>query len=356
MKHNIVGAVFVSVPFIVGSAMAQVATPPPGPKPEPPAYVPPPPTPKPTVQPQTQPNQPRMGGNDPLDPNSLRGKLPPLKWRSLAQIDPKTGRIQQYSDPLDLAALKPNPSVAQSRVPEIMPVLAGRRYRMEQIVIDNLDFALQVDDGLLNTIDLVDPNAMKLLTDKITPLVPPKSITMELFDRGVLSRIQKDFNLEIMKDYQNLMMQELSKVYGDAGLTEFMKFIMDESVKEARIALDGMLMESTWRMDEVLAKAALSDVPGLDEIRAIRGSAADTTEDRAANIAKIKQIWKPWSFEQKQAFLRAVEETRQDPHVPPIPMLEATPEGSEDRTGSMQIEMNRVPTRKPPGGAGGNGG
>lgn len=355
MKHNLFGVVLASVPLIVGSAEAQVATPPPGPKPEPAPYVPPPPAPKPVVQPeaQPQPNQPRMGGNDPLSPDSLRGKLPPLKWRSLGQVDPETGRIQQYSEPLDIAALKPNPSVAQSRVPEIMPVLAGRRYRMEQIVIDNLDFALQVDEGLLDTIDLTDPNSMKVITDKITPLVPPKSVTMELFDRGVLSRIQKDFNLEIMKDYQNLMMQELGKVHGDAGLTEFMKFIMDESVKEARIALDGMLMEASWRMDEVLAKAALSEVDGLDQLRTVRGSAADTPGDRKANIARIKQIWKPWSFEQKQVFLRAVEETREDPYSPPIPMLDATPEGTEDRTGDLQIELNSRPARGAPPGAGG---
>lgn len=353
MKHNFVGVVLASVPFIVGSATAQVATPPPGPKPEPAPYVPPPPAPKPT--PQAQPDQPRVGGNDPLNPESLRGKLPPLKWRSLGQINPETGRLQQYTDPLDIAALKPNPTVADSRVPEIMPVLAGRRYRMEQIVIDNLDFALQVDEGLLNTIDLTDPASMKLITDRVTPLVPPKSVTMELFDRGVLSRIQKDFNLEIMKDYQNLMMQELGQVYGDTGLTEFMKFIMDESVKEARIALDGMLMEATWRMGQVLSEAALSGVEGLDDLRTIRGSAADTLETRKAGIARIKQIWKPWSFEQKQAFLRAVQETREDPHSPPVPMLDATPEGSEDRTGSMQIEMNRV-NRSGPGGGGGGGG
>ncbi|MCL4221433.1 MAG: hypothetical protein KJZ65_08680 [Phycisphaerales bacterium] len=354
MKHTLFGVVLASVPLIVGSAIAQVATPPPGPRPEPAPYVPPPPAPKPVAQPpaQPQPNQPRMGGNDPLNPESLRGKLPPLKWRSLAQIDPETGLIQQYSDPLDIAALKPNPSVAQSRVPEIMPVLAGRRYRMEQIVIDNLDFALQVDDGLLDTINLTDPNSMKVITDKVTPLVPPKSITMELFDRGVLSRIQKDFNLEIMKDYQNYMMQELSKVHGDAGLTEFMKFIMEESVKEARIAFDGMLMEATWRMDEVLAKAALSDVAGLDQLRAISGSASDTLEKRKADVAKIKQIWKPWSLEQKQVFLRAVEDTREDPHFPPIPMIDATPEGTEDRTGDLQIEMNRRTPGAPPGSGG----
>lgn len=348
MKHSYIGVVLASVPLIVGSATAQVATPPPGPKPEPAAYVPPPPPPA-AEPPPAQSNRPRIGGNDPFQGSIQSDKLPALKWRSLAQVDPETGRLQQYSDPLDIMALKPNPTVAQSRAADILPVLAGRRYRMEMIVIDNLDFALQVDEGLLNTISLTDPNSMKLITDKVTPLVPPKSITMELFDRGILSRLQKDFNLEIMKDYQNQMMKEFGNVYGDAGLTEFMKFIMDESVKEARIALNGLLMEASWRMDDVLAEAALSDVAGLAELRAIRGSAADTDEERAAKVDNIKQLWKPWSFEQKQAFLRAVQETRGG-EGPPIALIDLTPEGSEDRTGQGGLQIRPVPANQVPGG------
>ena len=332
--------------------MAQVATPPPGPKPAPPAYVPPPPPP-PAVKP-VQPANPsdqqqvRTGGNDPLKGESLRGKLPPLPWKSLAQVD-ENGQIQRYAEPLDIAALKPNPAVGDAS--EIMPILVGRRYRMEQIVIDNLDFALQVDDGLLGTMELSDPAAMKRVTDMITPLVPPKSVTIELFDRGVLSRVQKDFNLEIMKDYQGAMNKELAEVYGDKGLGEFMKFIMAESVKEARIALQGLLTEATWRMDDVLSKADLSSAPGADQLRQISGSAADTPEALAANTGKIKELWKPWSFEQKQAFLRAVEDTREDPHAPPIKMLDVMPAGSEEGArGSIGVHP-KAPAK--PSGSGG---
>ncbi|GAB4385634.1 MAG: hypothetical protein Kow0022_12280 [Phycisphaerales bacterium] len=353
MKRSQLGVLSLCIPLIAGSAVAQVATPPPGPKPEQPAYVPPPPAPKPKPAQATQPAKPanqqqvRMGGNDPLKGESLRGKLPPLPWKSLAQLD-ENGRIVRYEDPLDIAALKPNPSVGDAS--EIMPILAGRRFRMEQIVIDNLDFALQVDDGLLDSLELSDPESMKRVTDMITPLVPPKSITIELFDRGVLSRVQKDFNLEIMKDYQGAINKELSEVYGDKGLGEFMKFIMAESVKEARLALQGMLTEATWRMGEVLDKAGLSSAPGADELRQIRGSAADTPETVAANINRIKELWKPWSFEQKQAFLRAVEDTREDPHAPPIRMLDLVPEGAkEGARGSIGVHP-KVPAKPGKGG------
>lgn len=359
MKNRIVGIVSLCVPLIVGSVGAQVATPPPGPKPAAPKYVPieqPKPAAPVTAQtPATAESDVRMGGTDPMSPGATRGKLPPLKWRSLAQVDPTTGRIQQYDMPLDIAALKPNPTVAESRVVDIMPVLSGRRYRMEQIVIDNLDFVIQVDNGLLDTLELTDPESMKLITDMVTPLVPPKSITIELFDRGVLSRVQKDFSLEIVKDYQNAMMKELGQVYGDKGLGEFMKFIMAESVKEARQAFNGMLMEASWRMDEVLTKADLTDVPGADTLRTIRGSAADTSETMAAQRHAILEAWQPWSFEQKQAFLRAVEETRQDPHAPPIPKIDATPEGAEDRTGQQELGVHPVQPKRGNPGAGSGG-
>lgn len=353
MNKHIVGIVALCVPLIAGSVNAQVATPPPGPKPAAPKYVPIE-QPKPAITPQkpAAENEVRMGGTDAMQPGATRGKLPPLKWRSLAQVDPETGRLQQYEIPLDIAALKPNPTVAQSRVADIMPVLSGRRYRMEQIVIDNLDFVIQVDQGLLDTLELTDPESMKLVTDMVTPLVPPKSITIELFDRGILSRVQKDFSLEIVKDYQNAMMKELGQVYGDKGLGEFMKFIMAESVKEARQAFDGLLMEATWRMDEVLTKAELTDAPGADKLRAIRGTAADTADVMAANRQIILEAWKPWSFQQKQAFLRAVEETRQDPHSPPVPMIDATPEGAEDRTGEQTIGVHPVAPKQRPGAGG----
>lgn len=341
MKRLKIGIASLCIPFLVGAATAQVAPPPPGPKPAEPEYIPPPPPPTPQKVQRTtpqNPNQSRLRGNDPLKGESLRGKLPPLQWLSLAEVG-EDGKIKRFKQPLDLVALKPNPAVAQSRMAEIMPVLAGRRYRMEQIVIENLDFALRVEDGLFENLDITKPEAMKEITDIVTPLVPPKSLSIELFDRGVLSRVQKDFNFAVMKDYQKAIQEELVREYGDKGLGEFMKFIMGESVKEAINALDGMLMESTWRMEEVLNHAGLSSVAGAADLLAIKGSAEDDEATREARIAQIKQIWKPWTLEQKQSFLRAVEETREDPYNPPIPAMDITPYGMEDATEKSKLKL-----------------
>jgi len=336
----------------VGTATAQVVTPPPKPAPETPEFQIPP----------AAPEAPKIAATprraDPkLDESSLRGEVPPVPYNKLGQID-ENGKIVRYDVILDYEALRSNPLVAESKSVEMRPMVVGRRYRMESIVIDNFDLVSQVDDGLLETMGLDDMAKMKQIIDTITPLVPPKSISQEMFDRGLLSPVQHRFNQKILGEYQNDILVELTAEDTNTGLSEFMKYMMNESLKEALQAYKGLLGEAAWRMQEVLDHAALTGTPQAAKLLEIHGTMEDGPDGLAANAKLVRDAWNGFDMSQKQAFLRAVQETRIDPHQPPVPRIDLFNAELIDETGSGQIGVTSkgsktLPKKKPAEGGGG---
>jgi hypothetical protein len=329
---------------IAGIATAQVATPPPKAKAPTPEFKAP--ASKPVAPEQANP-QPRTVKPDITDPKVTRGTVPPMPYKKLAQFDSE-GKVIRFDIPLDIEALRNNPLVGDSKVPEMMPMLIGRRYRMETIVIENLDFVEQVDSGLLRDMTLTDTDEMKKITDIITPLVPPKSITQEMFDRQLLSPVQQRFNTKILGEYQTDMMAEFTQADANTGLTEFMKYIMGESVKESMLAFDGLLAESTWRMKGVLAKAGLEGTPQAADLLAIQGSPNDADETQNEHAQAVRKAWATWDLGQKQAFLKAVQETRADSHQPPVKVVDISNPDIEDQTGTRTIGVTRTGSPVPP--------
>ncbi len=329
---------------IAGIATAQVATPPPKAKPATPEFKAP--AQKPATPVQVNPD-PRTVKPDITDPSTTRGTVPPVPYQKLAQFDSQ-GKIIRFDIPLDIEALRNNPLVGESKVSEIMPMLVGRRYRMETIVIDNLDFVEQVDNGLLRDMTLTNTDEMKKITDIITPLVPPKSITQEMFDRQLLSPVQQRFNAKILGEYQTDMMAEFTKADANTGLNEFMKFIMGESIKESMLAFDGLLTESTWRMKEVLSQAGLEGTPPASALLAIKGSPNDADETLKEHAQAVRKAWASWDMGQKQAFLKAVQETRDNPHQPPVKVIDISNSDLEDQTGINSLGVTRKGSPVPP--------
>jgi hypothetical protein len=324
------------LPLIAGSALAQVATPPPGPKPEKPAYVPTPvaPRPAPAANPAV----------NPAAVSNALARVPDLPYVPL--------ELMPHELPLDLLAMTPNPLIGQSKANDLMPMLVGRRARQELVVMENLDFVLQIQDGMLEEISFSDIAKLTMITDKVKPLVPPKGISQEAFDRGMLSRVQHEFNLKIVREYQNRMNQSFTDQYGDQALSHFMKFLMTESIKEPMIALSGMLTESTWRMEEILAAAGIADTEAAKQMASITGTPETPEEERDMLVARIFEAWRPLSLEQKKAFLLAITTTRDDKYLPPIPMLNLNAEGARDRTNdpdmNMTVRTNRGTQEKKP--------
>lgn len=323
MKKLSIGLAVGMLPLMAGLACGQVATPPPGPKPEQPTYVPPPP---PAPAPAATPGAQRTGGASVQ--TAQRQRLPEIPYVPLEAV--------YYTDPIDLVALQPNPTVGQTKVPDLMPMLAGRRSRIEAMAMENFDFAVKVMDGLIEEVNLSDIPRLTAITDMIKPLVPPKSISQEMVDRGLLSRVQFEFNQKIMREYQAAMNEGFAKEFGDGALNEFMRFLMRESVKETMNAIDGMLVESTWRMGDVLAKAGLAETPTGLEMAALSSTPEDPIEVREAILARVQDTWRGWSVDEMKTFLRAVQTTRPDEYVPPIPMLNLDAIGTRDRSNDEQ--------------------
>lgn len=334
---------------VAGAATAQVVTPPPKPAPETPEFIAP--TPAPTA-PRATPDPRRV--NPSLNDASTRGPVPAHPYRSLEQIG-EDGKIVRYDVVLDYEALRSNPLVGESKSIEMRPLVVGRRYRMESVVIDNFDLVDQVDRGLLDGLGLGDMAKMKQIIDTITPLVPPKSISQEMFDRSMLSPVQHRFNQKILGEYQNAILTELTAEDTTTGLSEFMKYMMHESLKEAMQAYEGLLGEAAWRMAQVLEHAGLSGTPQASKLLEISGSSEDGPEALLKNAKLVHEAWAGWDMSQKQAFMRAVQETRDDPHQPPVARVDLTNPDLIDQTGSGQIEvkprqLNRGPKDSGSGG------
>lgn len=341
---------------VAGVAGAQVATPPPKANPETPAFT----VPAPTPAPAGATPQPTRVTPNPVDPANQNVDVPQVPYKKLAVIG-DDGKIIRFDVPLDYEALRNNPLYGESNLGKIMPMLVGRRYRMETVVVDNLDFVLQVEDGLLEGMSMADTNEMKRIVDIVTPLVAPKSITQELFDRGLMSPVQQRFNQKLLGEYQNDMMAEFTAADVDTGLSEFMKYLMAESLKESMIAYEGLLAESTWRMPEVLMTAGLESTPEAQALSTISGSPDAGPEAVDENAESVHAAWKSWDLSQKQAFLRAVQETREDPHQPPVAVIDIRNEDLIDGTGQKTIGVSSkgsrtIPKKNEAEGEGGGGG
>jgi hypothetical protein len=339
-----------------GAASAQVATPPPKANPETPAFT----VPEPGPAPVRATPQPTRVTPDPLAESNQRGEVPPVPYKKIAILG-ADGKIVRFEVPLDYEALRNNPLYGESNLPRVMPMLVGRRYRMESVVIDNLDFVLQVENGLLDDMSVADTKKMKQIVDTVTPLVPPKSITQEMFDRGLLSPVQQRFNQKLLGEYQNDIMAEFTAADPNTGLGEFMKYLMNESLKESMIAYEGLLAESTWRMNEVLEASGLASTPEAAKLSDISGSPEQGPEAVKTNAQSVRDAWKSWDLSQKQAFLRAVQETREDPHQPPVAVIDIRNPDLIDQTGERSLGVtskgsHTLPRKKEGGGSDQGGG
>lgn len=299
-----------------GGVTAQVAPPPPVSEPKE-EFVPPPmprPRPAPTREP-ARPTGPQVTSALPDIPH------PPL-WSFCGTEDPKVDGICRFAMNLHFAALRPNPTISPGMIPKIQQVIVARRSRFEELVIENLDIAQDIDGGLIASVKISEPESLKDLLDRVKPLTAPTSLTVELENRGILSNTQARFNNKIIGEYQRAYGEYLREAHPENSTDMFMQSMFDDSMIEAMQAYNGMLHESRGAMDKVLAK--IDGVPA-ETAAALRGLALDSIEIDPELITesaeKVKLAWRPLDQETKKAFLSAVREIRENPLVPPVPVI-----------------------------------
>lgn len=301
--------------FLSASTVAQVAPPPPPPAdPEPEFVPPPPPKPRPVVAPK---RPARETLTDDLPPFPY----PPL-WTFCGTEDPRVDDVCTFDNNLHFMALRPNPTISPGMLPKIQQVIVARRSRLEQMVIDNLKAAEDVDGGLVQEIQIADPIALQELLLSVKPLSPPTNLTQELKNRGIISNTQARFNNKIIGEYQKAYGAYLRRVDKKSSADIFMRSMFNDSLIESMQAFNGMLHESRGSMEAIID--SVEGVPSnvRSKLLALQ---IDSIEINPALIKKsaekVKLAWRPLSMEQKTAFLKAVRANRENPDLPPVPVI-----------------------------------
>lgn len=298
------------------TTLAQVAPPPTKPAKEEPAYTPPP---KPTPMPSAQPSAPKKKGTKISGGKRGTGDIASLPtdvpYPKLAQRG-EDGRIIRLRQLPDIAAMRSNPNIGPSTVDKIMPIIYSRRYRLEIMVTDNLDLYWELTGGLIDNMNMSDINQMGRIAEMLKPLVPETTLSQQLLNMGVLSRVQGGMNQYIVREYKKAVTDEIQVLDADNGLEEVMRFVLDDSIHEARIAYNGMLAESISKIGQLVQDAgATSDA--AQELTKIEKPLSSDPDQQLKDLEEYDLAFRKLPLDEAIKILETMRSQRKFPEISP---------------------------------------
>lgn len=315
-KQTLVIACGLAMSIFAAASNAQVAPPPTDPASDQPTYTPPPkPEPKPATRPNEAP-QPQEGMQVRRRDRGNEADLPTdVPYPKLAQTGPD-GRIARLRQLPDILALRSNPTVGPKTAEAIMPLIYLRRYKMETSVIDNLDLYWELTNGMIENLNMGDINEMGRAADMIKPLVPEVTLSQDLLNRQILTRVQGGMNKYIVREYKKAITDEIQVLDGEKGLEEVMRFVLDDSLHEAKLAYEGLLVElmsnvkaivkeTGLESSEALALVELDKVPSLDPSQQMR------------EIGEFDNAFRKLSYDEGMKIFTALRENREFENLSP---------------------------------------
>lgn len=313
-NYSLLVACGLAVSCFTAPVLAQVAPPPTQPAPEQPKYTPPP-KPKPVASPQ--PTQPKAQESFSARKRSNKPEDLPINvpYPKLAQPGPD-GRILRLRQLPDILALRSNPNVGPKSVEQIMPVIYARRNRMEITVIDNLDLYWALTDGMIENLNMADINEMGRAADMIKPLVPEVTLSQELLNRNILSRVQGGMNQYIVREYKKAVTDEIQVLEGEKGLEEVMRFVLDDSIQEARLAYEGMLAEAIGQISELVSKAGLTST-GATKLKSMQTELSSNPGDQYEQLQAFDEAFRELPYEDAMAIFTAMRNGRKHINLAP---------------------------------------
>lgn len=324
------------VGLLTGSTNAQVITPPP-PPPEPKEEFVPPPPPAPR---QAQPTRraPTAAQRD--------ASLPELPYRraqwgmDIPADGSYDGPVKRYPRPMHVEILPYNPTTTRKMVPQINEVLDERTKALEPLVIEHIGTVQEIMDGMLMNLNLSDIEGFQAVAESIKPLRLEKNLTRDLRDRRIMTRTQAGFQDKLIREYQAALREEFAAA-GDEGGAGFIQFIFHDELLEAVNVFEGLLLESTLRMDEVLNGL---DVPtGLtQDLRGLKATREELADESSwtDRIDAVRLAWRGLTNEQKRAFLERVIETRGEGESPIRREITTDNPSKTYQEGSGEIKIN----------------
>ncbi len=353
-----------SVGVMGSSAMAQVAPPPTKPAKEEVKYeapekkAAPEPAAQPAEQPAEQPanqpaNQPKLGTK--IDSNSsassAAGSLPiNTPYPKLAQRGPD-GKIIRLVELPDILAMRSNPTIGQKSMKAIMPIIFGRRARFEYLVMDNLDLYWMVTDGRLDEISFDNMGELATLTEMIKPLVGRTTLSQELQNRGILTRVQGGMNEYIVNEYKQAVTEEIQFNYDDP-MGEVLRFILLDSIHETKMAYNAMIAELSSQIGTIVTELGLTSEAALNLAKIQRPLNTDV-DGQQSELAEFDALFRQLSYEDAVQILTAMRNHRKhadrSPAIGPINVMHALKIDISDKDslhGTINYPSGRVVNTK----------
>lgn len=347
-RGSMYGLCLVALAGLPASAYAQVGTPPPAQGETGETYVPPPPPASFTAEgraqleaqaeqrrqleaqraqapanqaPAAEPAAPKFKGI----PNvTIPSDLLKNPRNSLVRGDGQ-GNLYDWWGPLDLHALKINPLISDMKGDEIRKVVYDRHNRVELRMIQNLDLFTEIEatkdelgaDGGIGKLSEI--------TSIIKPIVEPGTLSIDLYNAQSVSAMQGKFNEELVRAYKR---EETKGLRSNSAnpIAGFVKFMVEDAMREPRFAHDLMVSEILSNYDAVMAKAGLTDKPELSPLSELAGQVGDEAPRRAL-VRRATPYVMGLSLDEHTNLLMAVRELREDADNQPMLGVELVRDG-----------------------------
>lgn len=303
------------------SALAQVLPPPP-PPPTREEYVPPPPRPAP------QPAQPRQSR-----PQAPKFNVPDLPYVSIVRKG-EDGKVIRIDENLDFIAMKHNPMIGPATVEKIRPIVLDWYAKTEALVIDNLDIAMEVDEGLFERLNFRNEQDVMLANEAFKALFVVGPVSTHVLKNGGFERVQFDFTQKILGEYKTAMnlelAEKLSAEFGDdrqAILQAGAGAMFSELCRDARECYRRLLLLTATHIDALL--------PLLEHDSAAHGKAKmlasglKSAKDNATKLEIMRELMRALEFDDQQALLQGAIEKRGEPDLSALEDAAIKPDGAQ---------------------------
>lgn len=319
-KNAVLIASGLAIGLFAAPSLAQVAPPPTKPAAEKPEYTPAPPVtaPTPTPVPSAKPSEPKP--QTVVNAKKSRGDIEDLPinvpYPKLAQPGPD-GRILRLRQSPDILALRSNPNVGPVSVEKIMPVIYSRRSRHETMVVENLDLYWALSSGLIDNLNMADINQMGRVADMLKPLVSDTSLSQELENRGILTRVQGGMNQYIVREYKKAITDEIQVLDGENGLQEVMRFVLDDSISESRLTYEALIAEAFGQIGDLVKKANATSSQAQDLI-AMQAPLIENPGEQFIQLQKFDEAFRMVPLEEAMTILQTMRDGRKFPVISPM--------------------------------------
>lgn len=223
--------------------------------------------------------------------------LPEIPWEGIVVRD-ESGAPQIWKhQSVHLLVLKHNPLVGEETLETIREAVLEWVRTIDQIALDNLDLALQVDEGFLESLDFSQQADIMTANEIRNALFPrPTFLTNHLGNEGLLTKAQTDFNKHMITEYSHAITfwirDQVEAEYRAQAAAEGREITEDEETqmrkdfltRGAAFTFGIMCQDAVWSARRQLLAAA----DHLDEILPSLELEGDLADKAKATAAALK--------------------------------------------------------------------